>query len=166
MTGPYHGDPVAHAASQECCVITYMTDDVAFSDTEPFGMVFRRYSMRNGLGFGPVGRWSGNWREWGAFCITKWGGWFERIDGSKRRERQPLQAVAIECRVKQVLASNGELGIGTIKNRLRSVAQLQVLDTLANLVKRGEVIEYRYKHPINKVETASYRLFDTVADAM
>lgn len=163
-TGTYHGDPVAHAANQSVGVITYMTD--CLGGIEGFGTKLGRYLSGGGAGVTAVRRYIGPWRYWGAFCIKTWDCWFERVEGFKRRERLPLKKEAAELRIKAVLANNGELGLGTLKNRLRSLPQLQLLDSLADLVKRGDIIEHRYRHPVNNVETASYRLFDASSEPL
>lgn len=162
-TGPYHGDPVAHAANQERGVITYMTDDLGMLDD--LASCLNRHI--HGGGYFVRGNYiTGDWKQWGAFCIRKWGAWFERIEGSMRRARQPLKTTVIDCRVKSLLANNGELGIGTIKNRLRSLSSGQVLESLCRLQERGEIIEWRYKHPINGADTASCRLFDAATEPL
>lgn len=157
-TGTCHGDPVAHAAEQDIGVVTYMSDDVDTDLDAPFGKHFKHHSIGQGLGFGPVGRWTGDWRKWGAFCINKWGAWFERVEGHARRMRIPSKTEQLDARITACLSASEWLGIGVIKNRFRKVQTSTLFDRLATLEKAGIIIEDRYRHPINNLETARYRL--------
>lgn len=162
-TGPYHGDLVAHAANQAAGVVTYMTEDVG--DIDKFGLRFQHFTRAEGYTYKPSARWSGCWRQWGAFCITRWGGWFERVDGAIRRARLPTADDKADQRITETLAANGELGIGVLKNRLRSLTPTQIFASLSRLQRAGIVVEERFKHPINRVDSARYRLSTVVAEA-
>lgn len=154
-TGTYHGDPVAHAANQPAGVTTYMTEDVG--EVDGFAECYSRHT--NGCGHFVRGAYLvGSWRVWGAFCINKWGGWFERVDGSIRRARLPTPHQKIDERVVAALHNNGELGIGVIKNRLRKLRPSEIFDSLARLQRSGLIAEERFRHPTNGLESARYRL--------
>jgi hypothetical protein len=138
-TGPFHGCPKAHAANQDGGVITYMSDDVVFRDIEPFGIVFRRHTIAAKLAFGPLGRWSGDWRKWGAFCINKWGAWFERVECGARRARLPSADDKIDQRALGIITRARKILLSVLRNRMRDESPESIRRAITRLSESGAI---------------------------
>lgn len=154
-TGPYHGDPVAHAANQDEGVTTYMSEDVG--RIEQFSTRLHQFAHRGDI-WGAGDKWGGSWQLWGACAVQWWGSWFERVDGFKRRARLPTKAHRVDSRILGMLERSSPMLLSVLKNRMRGTPTIQVYESLARLTELGNVTEERFVHTINKTDTARYHL--------
>lgn len=149
----YHGDPVAHAANQDCGVVTYMTDDIGL--LEDFQDCFNRH-IHGGGHFVNGDYIVGDWRQWGATCIRNWGAWFERVDCRARRNRTPTTSQKLRERVLKLIG-DGEKSLGLIKNRSRGFDPAAVEACLESLVTEGLALRASRTCKINGMTFNHYR---------
>jgi len=135
-TGTYHGCPKAHASNQAEGVTTYMSEN---GSIEGFG-VFRRDYSHIHFELSTCARWRGNWRKWGAFCINKWGVWFEPV---ARRQRSPVPSPdqAIDARIYSIIsrAPGQKMTFGVLKNRMRGEPVKAVWASVARQERAGNL---------------------------
>lgn len=88
----------------------------------------------------------GSFNQWAAFCIQKWGVWFERVNADARKARigrpvkppQPIDALKAKI---LYLISDGQATAGLLRNRCRKWPDAQFSAALDELVAQGRLLE-------------------------
>lgn len=137
-TAAHHGCVIQAAAEQAAGVVTYASEPVEFGAYEPFGEVVRRFILAGGAGMSRD-RMVGPWRKWGAFCVNKWGIWFDRVECEARRARLPSPDEKIQQRALGIVTRNGEILLSVLRNRMREETPEAIRRALTSLADAGAI---------------------------
>lgn len=103
----------------------------------------------------------GDFNQWAAFCIQKWGVWFERVDAAariKRSSRYIAPTTLIDAYLKQRISAKPDITRGVLINRARKFSRIQVEARVAAMIHSGEIIESLRVNPSNSQTVTSYRI--------
>lgn len=137
-TAAHHGCVIQAAAEQAAGVVTYASEALEFPAGDPFSMAWRRYMMAGGAAMSRD-RLAGEWRKWGAFCVNKWGVWFDRVECEARRARLPSPDEKIQQRALGIVTRNGEILLSVLRNRMREETPEAIRRALTSLADAGAI---------------------------
>lgn len=136
-TAAHHGCVIQAAAEQPAGVITYASEALGFEAGE-FSACYKRHIY--GGGYFVRGEYIvGSWRAWGAFCVNKWGVWFDRVECEARRARLPSPDEKIQQRALGIVTRNGEILLSVLRNRMREETPEAIRRALTSLADAGAI---------------------------
>jgi hypothetical protein len=123
------------AAEQPAGVITYASEP---GDFVTIGRDLSRFIAGSGTAESG-GQYVGDWRKWRAFCVNKWGVWFDRVECEARRARLPSPDEKVEQRALGIITRSGDILLSVLRNRMREESPEAIRRALTRLADAGAI---------------------------